>query len=74
MIDFSCANLRQLNIIMILSKIRDLLTSDYKYIKNKFYTAFGYFPDLKNPRTFNEKINCRKLYGRKKSLNYLQIN
>lgn len=32
--------------------------NDYKIIRSKeFYDNLGYFPDFKNPQTFNEKIN-----------------
>lgn len=30
--------------------------------RDKFYKALGYFPDLKNPRTFNEKVNWLKFH------------
>lgn len=33
-----------------------------KIIQQKFYEMTGEFPDLKNPRTFNEKLNWMKLY------------
>ncbi len=32
-----------------------------KLIEKKFYEMLGYFPDLQNPKTFNEKINWLKL-------------
>ena len=51
-----------------LTKTNDFLISDKKFIKNKFTNILNYPPDLKNPRTFNEKINWRKLYDRKKNL------
>lgn len=31
------------------------------FLSNKFYEEVGYFPNLKNPRSFNEKINWLKL-------------
>jgi len=40
--------------------------SDYTYTVNRYKDVFGYIPDLNNPRTFNEKLNWRKLYDRKK--------
>jgi len=30
------------------------------YLSDKFYREVGYFPDFKNPKTFNEKINWMK--------------
>ena len=37
---------------------RDNMTKKEKecYIQNKFYNIVGYFPDLKNPKSFNEKL------------------
>ena len=37
---------------------------DKMYIKLKFYSRMGRFPDLKNPKTFNEKLQWLKLYNR----------
>ena len=37
------------------------LWPDSLYLKLRFYTLFGYFPNLKNPQTFNEKLNWLKL-------------
>ncbi len=42
--------------------LRCFLISDYKATINDFKKAFGYTPDFKNPITFNEKIQWRKLY------------
>lgn len=39
--------------------------SDEECIKRQFYYAFGYPLDLKNPKTFNEKLQWLKLYNRK---------
>lgn len=39
--------------------------SDYKYIKKQFKARMGYDLDLKNPKTFNEKIQWLKLYYRR---------
>lgn len=36
--------------------------SDSKYIRLKYYSKMGCFPDLKNPLTFNEKIQWLKLH------------
>jgi len=32
------------------------------YISQQFYEHLGYFPDLVNPKTFNEKLNWMKLH------------
>ena len=46
----------------VYSNAHQLTTSDYKSLISKFfYNVVGYFPDLKNPKTFNEKINWLKL-------------
>ena len=56
-------------IIKYLNKITKdnpfFFTSDYKYTINRFKKTFNYSPDLKHPKTFNEKINWRKLFIRK---------
>lgn len=41
-----------------------LLLPDKWYIMLKFYKNFGRFPNLKNPITFNEKIQWLKLHDR----------
>jgi len=38
---------------------------DRKYIRELYKKRFGGFPDLDNPKNFNEKNNWRKLYDRK---------
>ena len=38
---------------------------DKIYIKLKYRLRLGKFPDLKNPKTFNEKLQWLKLYDRK---------
>ncbi|MBQ4418018.1 MAG: hypothetical protein II870_00150 [Synergistaceae bacterium] len=38
--------------------------SDEDFIKRKFKLAFGCDLNLKNPKTFNEKLNWLKLYDR----------
>lgn len=38
---------------------------DRTYIKWMYYKHFGKFPDLKNPRTYTEKMQWNKLYNRK---------
>lgn len=42
------------------------LIPDKTYIKIKYYIVFHKKIDLKNPKTFNEKINWLKLFDRKK--------
>ena len=39
--------------------------SDQEYVKKQFRAAMGYELDLKNPRSFNEKIQWLKLFYRK---------
>lgn len=43
---------------------RNHLVSDKKAIKIRFKRAFGYLPDLENPKTLNEKIQWLKLNDR----------
>lgn len=38
---------------------------DKTFIKLKYWTRFHKFPNLKNPKTFNEKMQWLKLYNRK---------
>ncbi len=38
---------------------------DWLYISLKYYYHFKRFPDLRNPKTFNEKLQWLKLYDRK---------
>lgn len=38
---------------------------DKQYIQLQYYRKFGKLPDLKNPKTFNEKIQWLKLHDRK---------
>lgn len=45
--------------------INTLVISDYKYTVKRFKRTFGYRPNLHNPKTFNEKLNWRKLYDHK---------
>lgn len=39
--------------------------SDEQFLKMQFKNVHGYEPDLKNPKTFNEKLQWMKLYDRK---------
>lgn len=38
---------------------------DEAFIKLKYYWMFGKMPDLKHPKTYNEKVNWLKLHDRK---------
>lgn len=51
------------NKIYVFFKFR--LFSDQYLIEKKFLTKIGYAPDLKNPKTYNEKINWLKLHDRR---------
>lgn len=42
-----------------------IIKSDKLFINLFYYTAFAKLPDLKNPQTFNEKLQWLKLYNRK---------
>jgi len=48
----------------LLKKISHLL-SDKTYIALRYKTMLGSWPDLKNPKTFNEKLQWIKLYDRR---------
>jgi hypothetical protein len=41
------------------------LLPDKQYIQVAYFRKFGRFPNLKNPQTFNEKLQWLKLYDRK---------
>ena len=53
-----------MSIKAILKKCSQILT-DKQYIRLKYFRRFHKFPDLKNPKTFNEKLQWLKLYDRK---------
>lgn len=44
--------------------IRSLFESDYDFTVRKFKKIFKYKLDLKNPKTFNEKLQWKKLYDK----------
>ena len=48
----------------ILKKCSNILT-DKAYIKLEYFRRLHKFPNLKNPKTFNEKLQWLKLYDRK---------
>lgn len=53
------------NPYIILEKIGEklpFLFSDRQFIRIKYRSVFGRFPNLSNPQTYNEKINWMKLY------------
>lgn len=54
-------------IVMIKSVIKKVLRiiPDKTYIQLNFFRRMGRFPNLKNPQTFNEKLQWLKLYDRK---------
>ena len=43
-----------------------IFTSDMRFTMRKYQKTFNSVPDLEAPKTFNEKINWRKLYDRRK--------
>jgi len=45
----------------LLLQLKNYFKTDL-YNKIEFYLLVGYWPRLKNPKTLNEKITCRKLY------------
>ena len=57
---------RQLN--KLIDKLRKIkhkeLFDDIKYAEERFLNTFGYKLNLKNPKTFNEKLQWLKLYDR----------
>lgn len=50
---------------LFIERLMYYLGTDKQYIKYKFKNNMGYFPNLKNPRTYNEKLQWLKLYDRK---------
>ena len=48
-------------VLFLLNKMVHLL-SDKLYLQIKFWLCVGYWPDLKNPKTYNEKLQWLKLY------------
>ena len=54
----------------LFSGIVGLLPSDIA-VRLLFFRRFGYLPNIKRPRTFNEKIQRRKLYDRSPLLSIL---
>lgn len=48
-----------------MQKLAPYITSDELFLKIKFWSRTGYRLNLKNPQTFNEKLQWLKLYNRK---------
>ncbi len=49
----------------IVRRLSFLVPDDYIYLRILFLAEMGRLPDLKNPTTFNEKLQWLKLYNRK---------
>lgn len=49
---------------VIWDTLSPVIVSDKLFLKVKFRLLMGYWPNFKNPRTFNEKIQWLKIYGR----------
>ena len=49
----------------MINMISPLIKNDEFYLKLKFWANMGYWPDLRNPKTFNEKLQWLKLHDRK---------
>lgn len=51
--------------IRVCKKLKPLFPSEALYLKTRFRLEMGYSLDLKNPKTFSEKIQWLKLYNRR---------
>lgn len=49
---------------LILNQIAPLIKNNELFLKWKYYTVFHRFPDLKNPQTYNEKLQWLKLHDK----------
>ena len=49
---------------LILNQIAPLIKNDELFLKWKYYTVFHRFPNLKNPQTYNEKLQWLKLHDK----------
>ena len=56
---------RPATLLVSLLKAYGSFIPDKLYLKMLFRLKMGYWPDLKNPKTFNEKLQWLKLYDRK---------
>lgn len=52
-------------IAIFLLRVTSRLWSDGAYLKALFWLSLGYKLDLRNPKTFNEKLQWLKIYNRK---------
>ena len=50
---------------LILNQIAPLIKNDKTFLKWKYYTVFHRFPNLKNPQTYNEKLQWLKLHDKR---------
>lgn len=50
---------------VILRRVLSPMLSDKTFIKWEYFFGIGRFPNLKNPQTFNEKLQWLKLYDRR---------
>lgn len=55
---------RESTLKSIVYRIANKIIPDTVFIRLKFRKNFGRWPDLRNPRTFNEKLNWLKLHDR----------
>jgi len=46
----------------LMTKISKFIKNDETYLKWKFFANLHYWPDLKNPKTYNEKIQWLKIH------------
>ena len=56
---------------LFMERLMYYIGSDRQYLKYWFKNKMGYYPDLDNPKTFNEKLQWLKLYYRKPILTTL---
>ena len=56
---------------IFMERLMYYIGSDRQYLKYWFKNKMGYYPDLDNPKTFNEKLQWLKLYYRKPILTTL---
>lgn len=54
-----------LGLSLLLNQIAPFIKNDETFIKWMFYSVFHRFPNLKNPQTFNEKLQWLKIHDRK---------
>lgn len=50
---------------LFMERLTYYIGTDRIYIKHWFRNRMGYYPDLDNPKTFNEKLQWLKLYNRR---------